>query len=187
MKTAQAGRIPVLIWIFSGSPVILLGFGSYGKNRPKSEGRLPPNYRRIGSVARESALRPGGCRVDPQPSHTKDFKRVLTAVLLGAEHWEIRARTRNWSVMRQHNVTGWNITSCVWWLIFQWDSSLKVSTTCHIQTPCDMIERLLKATLNPNKMNINLLTDCFSRLKLVRWIKFNVIHALAQICKRNDL
>ena len=55
----------------------------------KLAGRLPSNYRRIGSFARESALRPGGCGFDPQSSHTKDFKRVLAAVSLGAQHLEL--------------------------------------------------------------------------------------------------
>ena len=43
--------------------------------------------------------------------------------------------------------------SSVWGMIVQWDSTIKVSTELPVATRHhrDMTEKLLKATLNPNK------------------------------------
>ena len=50
---------------------------------------------------------------------SKTLKMVLTALSLGAQHYESRARNQNWSAQCQYNVTGWNIMSSVWGVIFQ--------------------------------------------------------------------
>ena len=73
---------------------------------------------------RASTLWLGDCRFDPQPSCTKDFKMVLIALSHGAQYLDGRA---NRSAQCQYNVTGWDIMSCVWGMIFQWGSTLKVS------------------------------------------------------------
>ena len=41
------------------------------------------------------------------------LKMVLVALSLGTRHEESRARSQNWSAQCQHNVTGWNIVSCL--------------------------------------------------------------------------
>ena len=78
---------------------------------------------------------------------------VPATLSLGAQHLICRARNQNLSARCQYNVTGWIIKLCVWGMIFQWGSTLKVSielpaTSKHCR---DMTERLLTATKNMNK------------------------------------
>ena len=49
----------------------------------------------------------------------KTLKMVLAALLLGAQHKESRARNQNWAAQCQYNVTGWDIMSSVWDVLFQ--------------------------------------------------------------------
>ena len=49
----------------------------------------------------------------------KTSKMELAALWLGAQHKESRARNQNWLAQCQYNVTGWNIMSSVWGMIFQ--------------------------------------------------------------------
>ena len=53
---------------------------SYGKIRSNQQADYLQTYWRSDSVTRASGLRPGGCGFDPWPSHTKDFKIVLSAL-----------------------------------------------------------------------------------------------------------
>ena len=84
----------------------------------------------------------------------KNLKMVLAALLLGAQHWECRARIGQLSV----SIMWLGGISCqsVWGVIFQWGNTLQVNS----ELPAisrhrrDMTERLLKATLSPNQTNI---------------------------------
>ena len=50
----------------------------------------------------------------------KTLKMVLVALSLEAQRKELsRTRNQNWSAQCQCNVTGWNIMSIVWGVIFQ--------------------------------------------------------------------
>ena len=61
------------------------------------------------------------------------------------------------STQYQDNVTGCGIMPSVWHMILQWGSTIKVSIELPVATRHrrDMTEKLLKATLNPNKQQLN--------------------------------
>ena len=60
----------------------------------------------------------GSCGLIPGRVIPKTMKMLLAALSLGAQHGESRARNQNWSAQCQYNVTGLNIMSSVWGVIF---------------------------------------------------------------------
>ena len=71
----------------------------------------------------------------PRSNHTKDFKNGTSCSFAWHQHQESRTSNQNWSAWHQYNATGWNIISCVFDMIFQWVSNLKVSTELHLLHP----------------------------------------------------
>ena len=88
----------------------------------------------------------GGHGFDPGPRHTKVVKNGTSCSSLGTQSWD-------WSTQCQDTVTGCGIMSSAWGMILQWGSTIKVSIELLVATRHrrDMTEKLLKATLNPNK------------------------------------
>ena len=135
----------------------------------------PRTYRSSDSFSKASVLHPrvGRWGFDLPLSRTKDVQNDTSCSF---------ASNLNWSAWCYCNVFQLNTTSCIRDMKFQRDSPLKVSTeTAVASRRCrDMIERLLKETLNPNKIKINYRPFNIFRLKSVRWL-FYAIPALAQV------
>ena len=140
------------IWFFSHFVGFIMRWLSYGKNHLNQQADYLWTYWRSGLVTRVSGLRPGGCKFNPRPSHTKNFQNgIICSFILLSALWKL-----NWSVRCQYNVTGWNVKSCVWGVICQWGSSVNVSIELPVtsRTRHDINVRLLKATLGLNKIRI---------------------------------
>ena len=78
----------------------------------------------------------------------KLIKMVLAAPRLALRHCVVLGL-----VGPSQDVTGCEVMSSVWGMIFQWDSTIKVSIELPVATRHrpDMTEKLLKVTLNQNK------------------------------------
>ena len=112
----------ILPWQPSHFVGVVVRWFSYGKNRLNQQADYLQSHWHSGSVTRASGLRPEGCGFDPRPSHTKDFKYGISCSFVCAWNWESGTGRSGVSIMGR-----WNVTSCVWGVICQGGSTLKVS------------------------------------------------------------